>query len=201
MVNPLDGQLFYVGKGHDRRYKRHVSMAKSNHTDTAKNPHLYRKIKSILAAGYNDIGYEFLATEMEEIEAYALEAAYIEYYGNTLCNICKGGISDTSHLVGRKLPEDILKRISFRTKRKMKEVMKRPENVFLMRWSSALLQFHNAIKTHGSWAAYQQYKKDKELASHRASELRQNLKLLGSVIYDIRVELLKAKYHEFITVK
>lgn len=92
LVNPIDQQTFYIGKGHNDRMKQHVSIARNDSRDTKKNPHLYNKIKKILNSGHTDINYEILGNELTETDAFALEAAYIEYYSDTLCNISKGGI-------------------------------------------------------------------------------------------------------------
>ncbi len=95
LVNPIDSSYIYIGKGQGKRLKRHVGIARNpNNTKYYKNnPHLYNKIRTILNCGYSDLKYEYLAKDLPDIEAYALEAAYIEYHRDTILNIQSGGVS------------------------------------------------------------------------------------------------------------
>jgi len=170
LINPIDHQCFYVGKGSGKRFKRHVSVAKSNHISQQKNPYLYRKINKILNCGYNDIDYEFFGESLDEVEAYALEAAYIDYYKGSTCNISRGGLSDASnYLKGRKRMQS--------TKDKCR--MSATRNVFAIQKSKDIRANKMGFN---SWSEYQ-----------KNVELRTNLKFLDSIMADIKEDLINER--------
>jgi hypothetical protein len=187
LINPIDNTPIYIGKGCGRRYKRHISMARSNQKDCIKNPHLYRKLQLILASGYNDIKYEFVGENMDEITALALEAAYIDWYGlNNLCNITRGGQADGQHLIGRKLSEETKDKI----RRSVLKTAKLPHVIAACKKGGAIHKYNNIIRNYGSIEAY-----DKHI------QLQEDLQLLDDVMRDIRQNIISKENDEVIRVR
>jgi len=88
-IDPVTKQLFYIGKGHDNRY-RHIETRKSN-------KHLYNKLKKLKENyDFNEFTIFFKMGLMEQ-EAYNEEISLIALYGRlcegtgTLLNITSGG--------------------------------------------------------------------------------------------------------------
>ena len=92
LINPTDHSIFYVGQGKEDRMKQHRTIAKNPESSSfATNTKLYRKIHKILK-NHNDLVYDIVEDNMQEVEALALEAAMIDYLGiENLCNICAFG--------------------------------------------------------------------------------------------------------------
>lgn len=86
---------FYVGKGKDNRFQRHLNLSQlnSNH-----NPHKERILKKILKAGFNPLNFvEILHENLLEEEASSLEKQEIKTIGRSnlklgpLTNLTDGG--------------------------------------------------------------------------------------------------------------
>lgn len=89
LISPLDGKIFYIGKGKGNRMRRHVSLTKRDKVSNG-NIYLFRKIKSILES-YDDVIYDVVYKTDNEIEAYEKEIELIEKYGlENLCNTSLG---------------------------------------------------------------------------------------------------------------
>ncbi len=86
LIDPSSNTPFYVGKGCGNRMFIHEKDVKLGKIPNKTNYDLYYKIKSILDKRL-EIEYEKLKEDIDEIEALALESAFIEYYGiDNLCN-------------------------------------------------------------------------------------------------------------------
>lgn len=108
LYDPMkNDQIFYIGKGTDRRIKRHYSNATCNSISAASrrktNLHLYNTIKCIFANGFTEC-HKILRNNLTELHALRLEKALIEVCGrridNTgpLLNINDGGAATYSWL-------------------------------------------------------------------------------------------------------
>lgn len=96
-INPFNGEIFYVGKGKRRRHKIHLTHTKRGIIPNGNNGKLFRYIKGLLDNGVEPT-IEKVNEGMTEIEALALEAAYIDYYGlDNLCNYMQSGIGAVNH--------------------------------------------------------------------------------------------------------
>ena len=93
LIDPRNGEVFYIGKGCKNRLKDHVCHVKNEQLSyKKKNPHKYNKINSILEDGYNDIKYNKKFITEDENEAFDKEEKLISEYGlENLTNICPGG--------------------------------------------------------------------------------------------------------------
>lgn len=89
LISPVDGKVFYIGKGKGNRMRKHVHLAKMNKVSNG-NDYLFRKIKSILE-NFSDVEYRVVWKTDNEIEAYEKEQEYISEFGlENLCNISLG---------------------------------------------------------------------------------------------------------------
>lgn len=97
LSDSLTGKVFYVGKGKNNRMYSHAKDVEKGHLPNTHNGKLYRHIKSILDAG-KDVEYEQPITNVDEITALAIEAAFIDYYGiPNLCNYQASGFGASNH--------------------------------------------------------------------------------------------------------
>ena len=86
LIDPRNGQVFYVGKGKDNRINEHEAEAKTDHPS-----HKCNKIRSIWAAGH-EVGKQKVAMFWDEEAAYQHEEDRIAEIGlNNLTNIFGGG--------------------------------------------------------------------------------------------------------------
>lgn len=92
---------FYIGKGKDRRWKRHLNEAKNG-----KNQYRHHKIRSIWGSGQEPVILK-LNQGISESEAHDIETAYIKLIGrDVLTNLTDGGDGTSGRHVG---PESRLK--------------------------------------------------------------------------------------------
>ena len=93
LVDPRDGESFYVGKGKQDRMKHHVKKVRNNdQKDLKKNPYKFYKIKQILDAGFDDVAYKVILSDVDENSALIKEVELIKAYGKeNLTNITDGG--------------------------------------------------------------------------------------------------------------
>lgn len=95
LIDPTTNLPFYVGKGCGNRMYKHVKDVKLGKIPNKTNHKLFKKIREILDCG-NAVVYEKLIETDQELEALALESAFIDFYGlDKLCNYLKSwfGIS------------------------------------------------------------------------------------------------------------
>jgi len=89
LVDSSDGKTFYVGKGCKNRMYKHEKDVRLGKIPNKTNYKLYYKIKKLIDENV-PILYEKLTENVNELEALALESAFIEYYGiENLCNYFK----------------------------------------------------------------------------------------------------------------
>jgi hypothetical protein len=87
LINPIDGNPFYVGKGSGRRMYVHEFRAKRSHAEQNENRKLRNKIKSILNSG-KSICYKQIFFTDNDVEAYTKETEKIKELGiENLCNV------------------------------------------------------------------------------------------------------------------
>jgi len=85
----INGEVFYVGKGRDDRYKRHIYY-RNNKKITSTNPHFYNKVKNCIDSGIN-INISIVFSGNEEL-CFLKEQELIHFYGlDNLTNINTGG--------------------------------------------------------------------------------------------------------------
>lgn len=110
--DPLDDTPFYVGKGCEDRYKKHLYEKK----ETTENLRKYSKIQKILCNKQSPI-IEFFRTNLTEDEAYKIEERLIAFYGRKdydlggiLTNICSSSRPPSNK--GKVCKESTKKKIS-----------------------------------------------------------------------------------------
>lgn len=92
LVDSRNNQIFYIGKGSKTRPYGHIKEAKKLKTT---NHFKSTRITDILACGY-EVDIYYFETELEEKQAFDIEAFLISYIGtNNLTNI-SGGIKKES---------------------------------------------------------------------------------------------------------
>lgn len=95
LINSLDNQTFYVGKGRDNRGWKHI-LLRNNKKLHQTNPHKFNKINSIISNG-GKIIVKLVDTFDNEMESHKYEIILIEQHGRkcagtgTLTNILRGG--------------------------------------------------------------------------------------------------------------
>ena len=96
-ADPMTGDVFYVGKGNRRRHTIHLRQVKRGELPNDNNGKLFRCIKALLDKGTEPMIVK-VNDQMPEIEALALEAALIDFYGlENLCNYQQSGIGAVKH--------------------------------------------------------------------------------------------------------
>lgn len=97
LLHPVTHQVFYVGKGTGRRMYQHLNDVKQGRLTNGVNGKLFRALHSLISSGLQPL-YEKPQENITEIEALALEAAFIDYYGiDNLCNYQASGFGCTNH--------------------------------------------------------------------------------------------------------
>ena len=98
LVDPRNGQTFYVGKGKNNRVFAHAECALKEYSDVDYNPDeddednlKYKIIREIKRSGL-DVIYIIQKYGLEESEAYLIESTLIDVYSieRRLTNKCKG---------------------------------------------------------------------------------------------------------------
>ncbi len=88
LVDPRDGEVFYVGKGSGKRIEAHEKEARASQQVCTEK---LNRIRDIWAAGL-EVERQFVAFFREEAEAYKYEAQRIDSYGlDSLTNQVPGG--------------------------------------------------------------------------------------------------------------
>lgn len=119
LSDPIDGKVFYVGKGTNGRMRSHILKAvNGNHP----NPNLQKKILNIL-----DTGREVVTTKTAEFEdedeCFDAERQQIAFHGlENLCNRTSGGegyLGVVRYWLGKKMsPEHVARIVAAKTGRK-----------------------------------------------------------------------------------
>ncbi len=109
LIDSITGEIFYVGKGQNRRMYHHVDEVKRGRIPNKTNIYLYCKIREILSSG-NKVKYKKVFITENEKESYDKEKILIAKIGlENLCNIAKGG---TGVMSGRKLSTEHKRKLS-----------------------------------------------------------------------------------------
>lgn len=91
LIDPNDGQIFYVGKGKGRRMYQHVRAALNGDVD---NSAKYDRIKQILDSG-QDVVHKIFSLHEKEDDAFAVEKMLIEEFAPLgLTNIVHGVVTE-----------------------------------------------------------------------------------------------------------
>jgi hypothetical protein len=182
LKHPQTNEVFYVGKGEDKRMYQHVRDAIKGNKQKGNNHRLHSYIKRLLNKGLEP-SYEKPIEDVDEVTALALEAAFIDYYGlDKLCNYLPSGFGTSNHT-------DEMKKV---IAEKTKAAMQRPEMRFLSMWTAAANHFQAVTKKYGTMDNYNKHKA--EVAKKK--ELQENLKLLDVVMGGIRKDLMAKKKAE-----
>ena len=88
LIDPRENDIFYIGKGKGGRYLDHikdVDELEKSHSKRKKgiNPNKTRRIKEIINSGH-DLKYKFIAENLSEESAFALEEVLIERFGREI---------------------------------------------------------------------------------------------------------------------
>src|SRR6201988_1280772 len=86
LVDPRDGEIFYVGKGSGRRAYAHEAAVRRG---CEKNGFKAERIAAIIAAGQS-VQVQFVATALEEREAFRQERRLIASMAGRLTNVTSG---------------------------------------------------------------------------------------------------------------
>ena len=98
LVDPRDGEAFYVGKGCGSRIHAHEKEAKKSGIACSEK---HGRIKEIWAAGF-DVDLQYVAYFWDESHAYAHEESRVAAYGlESLTNIRPGGGSCRGSFISR----------------------------------------------------------------------------------------------------
>lgn len=144
LIDPRDGQFFYIGKGCGDRCNQHHAewrrefAKRSNYPIMGKNPAKLQRFTDIFYAGM-EVQVSILADHMLEIDALNLEADLIEEHRPTLTNVIgRGGLAAGSR-IGWALSaiENAIKHIAS------------PRE-----WAKALLLSTGKLPTDADWAMY-----------------------------------------------
>lgn len=99
LINPLNNQIFYIGKGRKNRPSQHLTEAKSNNPS---NPFKTKILQEIINHGMKPIINIYLETK-DEKEALILERNLISTYGKIqtggiLTNMLDGGFKNSGYI-------------------------------------------------------------------------------------------------------
>lgn len=108
LVDPRNGERFYIGKGTGRRIHCHEQEVRSG---KEVNPKKAKRILEIWAAGF-EVEHELIASGLTDAEALAIEKSHIQSIGlESLANISPGTMDSESrarihaaNLLARMLP-------------------------------------------------------------------------------------------------
>lgn len=90
LVDPLNQEIFYIGKGAERRYAMHEAAWKAQ---IVHNPHKHTRIGRIAAAGRRPVAL-CLDEGLSDKAAYAVESLFIKAIGlSRLTNLVPGQVS------------------------------------------------------------------------------------------------------------
>lgn len=116
LVDPIDGRVFYVGKGLRKRYSAHWREWR---TGKIVNAHKYARMRAIARAGKTPEAYLF-RDNLSEDQAYDLERALIQAIGlRNLTNAARGQSSRTAKL-HQQVTDDLSRMVDFRVWAKSK---------------------------------------------------------------------------------
>lgn len=111
LIDPRNGNTFYIGKGQGYRIKQHISDAR---TGTCRNKHLERKILQIISSGGKVVHKKILENVSEKF-ALSSEVNIIKIYrdsGVNLCNLTTGG----EGVSGRHHTDDVKRILSIKSR-------------------------------------------------------------------------------------
>lgn len=108
LIDPRNNEIFYIGKGQNKRMFSHYNKVKNNKHFT--NKHLFCKIKQLINEGLKPIYNKILESE-NEIDCLKKEEERIKEIGlENLCNLTYGGESGIPSLqIRKKLSENTKK--------------------------------------------------------------------------------------------
>jgi len=110
LIDPRTNDIFYIGKGQEKRMYQHVDAVKRNKIPNGSNTKLGNKIKKILILGLKIKYKKVFITEIEQ-EAYDKEKQLIKEIGlENLCNLTYGG--EGGGMLGKTISEKQKKQIS-----------------------------------------------------------------------------------------
>jgi len=114
LIDPRTDQVFYVGKGQDKRMYSHFLRVKKGYF--LENKHLENKLQQLVKENLNP-KYRIVFKTIEEQEAYNKEIELIKYYGKeNLCNLTDGGEGPFNCLRSEETKEKIRKKAIERNK-------------------------------------------------------------------------------------
>jgi hypothetical protein len=110
LIDPRNGIVFYVGKGKNNRYLKHLYEAKRTTIQTKR----LNKIRSILKSGYSSYNHKIIFSSYDETLVFQKEIEIISKYGiENLCNLTEGGTGgDTFSMKTKKQKEQYKKNCS-----------------------------------------------------------------------------------------
>lgn len=86
LIDPRNGEVFYVGKGTGNRVRQHVRGAQAGRVA---NIHKHRRIMEIIESGHQ-VTEQIVAEFDSEATAYQFERQRIDQFGDQLTNIANG---------------------------------------------------------------------------------------------------------------
>jgi len=97
LIDPRDGQIFYIGKGKGERVSAHVKAVKNGRLDNGvKGP----RISEILSEGLEVVEH-IHAPGLTEAAAYALERSLIREHRTSLTNIACGIVTSDESILAK----------------------------------------------------------------------------------------------------
>lgn len=172
LIDPISNTTFYVGKGCNGRMLKHVKDVEKGKLPNGNNGKLFRHIKSILDKGL-ELTYEKPQENITEVEALALEAAFIDFYGlDNLCNYQVSGFGCNNHMTEE-------------AKERLRQTA-----------------YYGNVKQHPTFYVGIRYidkvvvPQLREEAKQQKRQLKEDLKLLGEVIGDMRKALIEKEVED-----